>query len=90
MQRIKSEGDYAAAKSLVEGYGVKVDPALHKEVLERYAKLNSAPYSGFINPVLKPVMEGDKMIDVRVEYPADFTKQMLYYAEKYSHLPTYN
>ena len=55
IQRIKSEGDYAAGKNLVEGYGVKVDPELHAEVLERYAKLNLAPYKGFVNPVMKEV-----------------------------------
>lgn len=90
IQRIKSEGDYEAAKNLVETYGVKVDADLHREVLERYSKLNIAPYTGFINPRLVPVMEGDKIVDVKVEYPADFSGQMLEYAEKYSFLPTYN
>ena len=90
VQRIKSQGDYDAAKALVEGYGVKVDPQLHQEVLDRYAALNLAPYSGFINPVLKPVKQGDTITDVVVEYPADFTQQMLYYGEKYSFLPTEN
>ena len=89
-QRIKSEGDYAAAQALVETYGVKVDPDLHAEVLRRFEKLNIAPYSGFINPVLEPVMEGDAIIDVKVVYPDDFTAQMLYYAETYSFLPHYN
>jgi len=69
---------------------VKVDQELHKEVLERYAKLNLAPYSGFIQPKLVPVMEGDKIIDVKVEYPNDFTGQMMEYSKKYSLLPTYN
>lgn len=90
IQRIKSEGDYEAGKALVEDYGVKVDTELHKEVKERYEKLGIAPYAGFINPVLVPVMEGDKIVDVKVEYPADFTEQMLYYAKEYSFLPTYN
>jgi dipeptidyl-peptidase-3 len=90
IQRIKSEGDYEAGKALVEDYGVKVDPELHKEVKERYEKLGIAPYAGFINPILVPVMEGDKIVDVKVEYPADFTEQMLYYAKEYSFLPTYN
>ena len=90
IQRIKSEGDYEAGKALVEDYGVKVDAELHKEVKERYAKLGIAPYAGFINPVLIPVMEGDKIVDVKVEYPDDFTEQMLYYAKEYSFLPTYN
>ena len=66
-----------------------MDTELHKEVKERYEKLGIAPYSGFINPVLVPVMEGDQLIDVKVEYPSDFAEQMLYYAKEYSHLPTY-
>ncbi|MGK9369394.1 dipeptidyl-peptidase 3 family protein [Melioribacter sp. Ez-97] len=90
IQRIKSEGDYEAGKNLVENYGVKVDRELHAEVLERYKKLNIAPYAGFINPVLVPVMNGDEIIDVKIEYPEDFTEQMLYYAKEYSFLPTYN
>jgi dipeptidyl-peptidase-3 len=90
IQRIKSEGDFEAGKELVETYGVKVDQDLHREVLERYSKLNIAPYSGFINPKLIPVLEGEKIVDVRVEYPDDFTEQMMYYAEKYSFLPEYN
>ncbi len=89
-QRIKSEGDYEAAKSLIETYGVKVDQELHKEVLERFAKMNTAPYGGFINPKLTPVMTGDEITDVKIEYPMDFTKQMLGYAKKYSFLPDYN
>jgi len=90
IQKIKSEGDYEAGKNLVENYGVKVDQALHKEILERYKKLNIAPYAGFINPMLVPVMNGDEIIDVKIEYPDDFTKQMLLYAKEYSFLPTYN
>ena len=90
IQRIKSEGDYEAAKNLVETYGVKVDYDLHKEVLERYSKLNIAPYSGFINPRLVPVFEAEKIIDVKIEYPDDFEKQMMEYAEEYSLLPNYN
>ncbi len=90
IQKIKSEGDYEAGKNLVENYGVKVDQALHKEILERYKKLNIAPYAGFINPILVPVMNGDQIIDVKIEYPDDFTKQMLFYAKEYSFLPTYN
>jgi len=74
----------------VETYGVKVDPELHAEVLERYAKLGIAPYGGFINPKLVPVMEGGQIIDVKVEYPDDFTAQMLEYAREYSFLPAYN
>lgn len=86
IQRIKSEGDYEAGRALVENYGVKVDTALHKEVLERAKKLNSAPYGGFINPRLVPVMDGDKITDVKVEYPEDFLQQMLEYGENYSFL----
>jgi dipeptidyl-peptidase-3 len=90
IQRIKSEGDYEAAKNLIETYGVKVDYPLHKEVLERFEKLGIAPYTGFICPVLQPVMKGDEIVDVKVEYPTDFTGQMLFYGEKYSFLPTEN
>jgi len=86
IQRIKSEGDYEAGKALVENYGVKVDKELHQEVLDRAAKLDSAPYGGFINPRLVPVMEGDKVVDLKVEYPEDFLGQMLEYGEKYSFL----
>ena len=89
-QRIKSEGDFAAARNLIENYGTKVDSELHAEVLERYAPLNVAPYSGFINPELVPVMQGNEIVDVRVEYPDDFTAQMLHYAANYSFLPTVN
>jgi dipeptidyl-peptidase-3 len=59
-------------------------------VLARYKKLNIAPYSGFMNPVLKPVTQGGQIVDVKIEYPADFMEQMLYYAREYSFLPTYN
>ncbi|PID90211.1 MAG: dihydrofolate reductase [Bacteroidetes bacterium] len=87
VQRIKSEGDYAAGKALVEGYGVRIDPALHEEVLTRYAALNLAPYGGFVNPVLEPVMEGDSMVDVRVRYVDDYAAQMMEYSQKYGFLP---
>jgi dipeptidyl-peptidase III len=90
IQRIKSEGDYAAATALVETYGVKVDPVLHKEVLERYARLNIAPYKGFIQPELTAIMENGKVKDVKISYPSDFTKQMLDYGKKYSFLPVKN
>src|SRR5690606_39227861 len=76
IQRIKSEGDYAAGKALVENYGVKVNQELHKEILERYAKLNLKAYKGFIQPKLVPVMDGDKITDVKLEYPTSFFKQM--------------
>ncbi len=86
VQRITSTGDFEAAKDLVEAYGVKIELELHKEVKERYDKLDIPPYKGFINPVLKPVIENGKIADVRVEYPDDFTEQMLYYSDKYSYL----
>jgi len=90
IQRVKSEGDYAAGKELVENFGVRVDHELHKEVLERYQKLHLAPYAGFINPEFVPVEKDGKMVDVKVVYPTDFTGQMLKYAKKHSFLPTYN
>jgi len=90
IQRIKSEGDYKAGKNLVETYGVKVDPVLHKEVLERYAKLNIKPYRGFIQPKLVPVMNGDKVTDVKIEYPTSFFQQMIEYGKNYSYLPVKN
>jgi len=86
VQRIKSEGDYEAGKKLVETYGVIVDPVLHKEVKERFKKLNIAPYGGFINPVLLPVVENGKIVDIQIEYPDDYTNQMLNYSGKYSFL----
>lgn len=89
IQRIKSEGDYEAGKALVEGYGVKLDPALHAEVLARHAKLDVPTYYGFIQPRLVPVREGDRIQDVRVEYPKDFMAQQLEYARDYRTLPTY-
>ncbi|MHB8056124.1 MAG: dipeptidyl-peptidase 3 family protein, partial [Candidatus Aminicenantales bacterium] len=87
IQRITSEGDYEAAKSLVETYGVKVDPELHKEVLARYAKLNLAPYAGFINPVYTPVLDAaGKIVDVKVTLPEDYVGQMMEYGKKYGFL----
>jgi dipeptidyl-peptidase-3 len=90
LQRIKSEGDYNAGKNLVETYGVKVDPVLHKEVLERYAILGIKPYRGFIQPEMVPVMDGDKITDVKIEYPTSFYKQMMDFGKKYSYLPLTN
>lgn len=90
IQRIKSEGDFEAGKALIETYGVKIDYALHKEVLERFKKLNNVPYSGFINPLLIPEYSGDQIIDVKIVYPKNFTEQMMYYAKHYSFLPHYN
>ncbi|PRQ08567.1 dipeptidyl-peptidase 3 family protein [Enhygromyxa salina] len=90
IQRIKSKGDFAAGKALIETYGVKVDRALHEEVKRRYDALNIPPYSGFIQPRLVPVMDGDAITDVVLEYPTDFAGQMLEYADRYSFLPTWN
>jgi dipeptidyl-peptidase III len=90
IQRLKSQGDFKAGQNLIEGYGVKVDPKLHQEILARYANLKMAPYQGFIQPKLTPVMDGDKVIDVKIEYPKDFVNQMMEFGKKYSLLPTYN
>jgi dipeptidyl-peptidase III len=90
IQRIKSEGDYNAGKNLVENYGVKVNQELHKEVLQRYAKLNVKPYKGFIQPRLVPVMDGEKITDVKLEYPDSFFEQMMEYSKNYSLLPVKN
>ena len=87
VQRIKSQGDYEAGKALIENYGVQVDAAIHNEVLSRSESLNIPPYGGFINPRLVPVEdESGAITDVKVEYPDDFTDQMLEYSEKYSFL----
>lgn len=91
VQRITSQGDYEAAKNLVENYGVKVNQELHNEVLERTAALGSAPYGGFINPRLTAVTAEDGSVqDVKVEYPDDFAGQMMDYSKRYSFLPDYN
>lgn len=90
IQRIKSEGDYEAAEKLVETYGIKVDQALHKEVLARFMKLDIAPYSGFVNPTLVAVMSNGEIIDVKIEHAESFESQMLNYAENYSFLPNKN
>ena len=90
IQRIKSEGDFEGGKNLVETYGVKADQALLKEVHDRYSKLNIAPYMGFIQPKLVPVMSGDSISDVKIEYPQNFLDQMLDYAKDYSFLPVEN
>ncbi len=86
VQRIKSEGDYEAGKNLVESYGVVVDPVLHKEVKDRFVKLNIAPYGGFINPVFKVTEQNGEITDIKIEYPEDYTEQMLYYSKNYSFL----
>ena len=91
VQRIKSEGDFAAGKKLVEDYAVKVDPELHAEVLKRYAALNLAPYKGFVNPVMKLVKnEKGEVTDVALDYTEGYTQQMMRYGKEYSFLPTYN
>jgi dipeptidyl-peptidase-3 len=89
LQRIKSTGDYAAIRDLVETYGVRVDRRLHEEVLDRYARLDIPPYSGFIQPRLVPVEADGRIVDVRIEYPQDFSAQMLEYAARYAHLPAW-
>lgn len=87
IQRIKSEGDYEAGAKLVEQYAVKVDPQLHKEVLDRYAKLSIAPYKGFVNPVYTPVTdEGGKITDIVVSYDEEYLPQMMRYSADYSPL----
>lgn len=88
IQRIKSEGDYAAGAALVEKYAVKVDPAIHKEVLDRYSTLNIAPYKGFVNPVYSLVKDSDgNVTDVTISYDEDYMPQMLRYSKDYSTLP---
>jgi dipeptidyl-peptidase-3 len=87
IQRIKSEGDYEAGRALVENYGVKVDQELHKEVLKRAEKLKGSPYGGFINPKLVATKDADGNItDVTVEYPNDFTQQMIEYGTTFGFL----
>jgi len=90
IQRIKSEGDYTSGSNLVEKYGVIVDQKLHTEILDRFKKLNIAPYGGFINPVYVPVEKDGKIVDVRIEYPDNYTQQMLDYGRNHSFLPVYN
>jgi len=91
IQRIKSEGDFKGAQKLVEQYAVKVDLVLHKEILDRYERLNIAPYKGFINPVYEAVKDSKgNIIDVKVSYKEAYDEQMLRYSRDYSPLPTYN
>ena len=91
IQRIKSTGDYAGARDLVEAYAVKVDPALHAEVLERYKKLNLAPYKGFVSPKYEAVTDAEGNItDVTVTYDEGYAEQMLRYGRDYSTLPSVN
>ena len=91
IQRIKSTGDYQSAHDLVESYAVKVDPALHAEVLERYKKLNLAPYKGFVNPKYEAVVDAaGKITDIKVTYDEGYAEQMLRYSKDYSNLPSIN
>lgn len=87
IQRIKSEGDYEAARQLVETYGVQVDPVLHAEVLQRYRSLHLAPYKGFLNPVYTPQTDaGGNIVDVQISYTEGYAEQMLRYSRDYSNL----
>ncbi len=90
IQRIKSEGDFQDAKNLIETYGAPVDYELHKEVLDRYSKLNIAPYSGFIQPQLVATIKNNEITDVKLTIPEDFKEQMLFYAKNYTVLPLKN
>ncbi len=90
VQRIKSTGDYEAGRALVEDYAVKIDPAIHAEVLERYGALGIEPYSGFVNPDYEPVMTDGEITDVKIVYTDDYVGQMLDYSKNYSFLPLMN
>ena len=92
VQRIKSQGDYDAAKALVEGYGVKVDQSIHQEVLDRSESLGIAPYGGFINPEMQAIYNSEDglITEVQIDYPEDFSAQMLRYSETYGLLPANN
>jgi len=91
IQRIKSEGDFEAARKLVETYAVKIDPELHKEVLTRYAKLNLAPYKGFVNPLYTAETDAEGHItDVTISYEEGYAEQMLRYSRDYANLPYRN
>lgn len=89
IQRIKSTGDFEAAKQLVETYAVQVNPELHEEVLARYAELHLTPYSGFVNPVYEPVVKDGKIVDVLIDYSEGYVEQHLRYSKDYSVLPTF-
>ena len=91
IQRITSEGDYPAAKAIVEKYAVKVDPALHEEIRARYAKLNLAPYKGFVNPVYTAARNADGDItNVTLDFTEGYVEQHLRYSRDYSPLPSVN
>jgi dipeptidyl-peptidase III len=88
IQRIKSEGDFESGKNIIEDYGVSIDPQLHTEILERYSKLNLAPYTGFVNPTLEPELDlNGEIINIRITYTDDFLGQMVDYGKNYSFLP---
>ena len=88
---IKSEGDFEAARKLVEKYAVKIDPVLHAEILARYEKLHLAPYKGFVNPVYEAVTDKDgNIIDVKVSYNEGYAEQMLRYSKEFANLPYRN
>ena len=91
IQQIKSTGNFEAGRDLVEAYAVKVNPTLHAEVLDRYKKLNLAPYRGFVNPVYSLVKDGaGKVTDVKISYDENYIDQNLRYSKEYSSLPTFN
>jgi dipeptidyl-peptidase-3 len=91
VQRVRSEGDFQGAQSLIETYAVRIDPVLHKEIKERYARLGIAPYRGFVNPVYEAVRDKDGRIqNVKISYTEGYAEQMLRYSKAYSNLPTYN
>lgn len=91
IQRIRSTGDFEGGKKLVEAYAVKVDQTLHAEVLDRYKKLNLAPYRGFVNPVYSLVKDASgKITDVKISYDENYVDQHLRYSKEYSSLPSYN
>jgi dipeptidyl-peptidase-3 len=91
IQRIRSEGDFAAAQNLIETYAVQIDPSLHQEIKTRYDQLGIAPYKGFVNPVYEAVKDpSGQIIDVKISYTEGYAEQMLRYAKDYSNLPTYN
>lgn len=90
IQRIKSTGDFAAGKKLIETYAVKIEPGFHKELLDRYAALKLEPYSGFVNPVYQPVMENGEIVDIKISYTDSYIDQMLEYSKNYSFLPSKN
>lgn len=91
IQRIKSTGDYQAAHDIVENYAVKLDPALHKQILNRYEGLNIAPYKGFVNPIYTPIYDKNgNFVDLKIDYTENYVEQHLRYSADYSSLPTFN